>query len=82
MTLALVRLTGPFLELIQFRLLQIRPVPKSKLFGTVAAKFYRGAGCPSYCPTNSVKAPQTKQQTTKQTRKDVGAKCRHGTAAA
>ena len=36
-------------------LVEVRPVPKSKLSGIVVAELLQ-AGCPSCCPTNSVKA--------------------------
>jgi len=36
-------------------LLQVRPVPKSKLLGVVVAELLQ-AGCPSCHPTNSIKA--------------------------
>jgi len=44
-----------FPELFQVRLLQVRPVLKSKLLGIVVAELLQ-AGCPSCHPTNSNKA--------------------------
>jgi len=44
-----------FPELLQVRLHQVRPVPKSKLLGTVVAELLQAGHC-SCRPTNSIKA--------------------------
>jgi len=44
-----------FRELLKVRLIQVRPVPKSKLSGIVVRGLLQ-AGCPSCHPTDSIKA--------------------------